>query len=72
MKKYKIHCDYCGKKITSENSIKSIRTFWQKVLIQFPLAYTTVISGDGCLDCYRSYLSWKRSRKNRLAKMKRS
>lgn len=63
MKKIFQYCDYCGVKITNKNKVRNIKTIWKVIYENFIGWEETRIEGDGCIDCYNSYLKWKRSRK---------
>lgn len=64
MKKEIIFCDYCGKRITKRNKIK---TPWYENIYLFINSYYE-IGGDGCRECYDSYLKWMETRKNKKIK----
>jgi len=55
-----LFCDFCGKRITKKNKI---RTPW-KVLVSNLVGFTsmTEVAGDGCKECYKSYKLWLKSR----------
>ena len=62
MKKEIHYCDYCGVEITKKNHIRKIRTVWERWdTFFFPYGEAT-IGGDGCIDCYKSYVKWSKSR----------
>ena len=63
MQKKIYYCDYCGRRIKVRP--KPIKTMWSIVttfLMPFSSEYT-LIEGDGCNDCFKSYLRWVKSRK---------
>ncbi len=61
MKQTTYHCDYCGVKINKKNNVKNIKTIW-KIFYVVLMDQPEVVGGDGCIDCYKSYLEWIKSR----------
>ena len=57
------YCDYCGRVI--KHRPKTIRTVWSMVTDYLIPGSTDVtsIEGDGCKDCYESYVKWVNIRK---------
>lgn len=55
------YCDYCGKELKDRRS-KNIFTSWFTVGI---LMDKHEVKGDACNDCYKSFVEWKNSRKNK-------
>lgn len=61
------YCDICGKKIEytifNEEGKYKIKTPWiMKLYGIFGLYLVTKITGEGCKDCYYSFLDWIKER----------